>query len=231
MTDNTLPYHIVTEENTLYLKWFGVPFYISMLLLFSKITVYLTNTSFYTTPLSWFCDMLIFYAWHVQAHYKLPFIPFNSLCNEYHNLHHYTFFPANYFYGSTKAKEWKDKNKTSKSYLIFQSLPLHELSFFDSLKNESFALFFVFVKILIMYIFIKLSVLTIIMTLIQGLLVNFIGNYLHLSFHVENHFLNKYKLYRELKYLHYLHHKGDTKHNYGIFFFGFDKWFETYKRK
>jgi sterol desaturase/sphingolipid hydroxylase (fatty acid hydroxylase superfamily) len=66
------------------------------------------------------------------------------------------------------------------------------------------------------------------MATFQGAIVNFLVNYLHMSFHVENHWMNKYTLYLELKYLHYLHHTGDTKHNYAICFFKIDKMFETY---
>lgn len=232
--DNTSPLltleEMFKEHDTLYLKWIGAPFYLCMLALYSYITVQLTGTSYWVTPISWFVDMLIFYAWHVQAHHRLEWIPFNELCHKWHNDHHFKFFPANYFYGSEHAKEWIEGSNKG-LYLISQSLPLHELSFFESLQNESFGLFMAVLTTLVKYYVICLPIPVIVATLIQGFLVNFVGNYLHLSFHVRNHWLSNYKLYRELKWLHYLHHCGDTQHNYAIFFFGIDKMFETYHKK
>lgn len=201
-----------------------------MLILYSHITVSLTGTSYWTTPISWFVDMLVFYAWHTQAHERLEWIPFNKLCHDWHNDHHFKFFPANKFFGSEHAKEWREKAGKG-YYLASQSLPLHELSLSESLQNESFGLFMAAIVTVIKYYVFGLTWSTILSTLIQGFLVNYIGNYLHLSFHIKDHFLSRYKLYRELRWLHYLHHTTDTKHNYAIFFFGIDKMFETYKRQ
>lgn len=204
------------ENNTLHLKWIGAPFYVSMIILYSWITVQLTGTSLWTTPISWFVDICIFYTWHTQAHHVLPWIPFNNFCHKCHDLHHFHFFPANNFYGSKHATEWRE-NANKGFYLLNQSLPLHELGFLESLQNESFGLAMAVISTFIKYKVLDFSLPTLIAMIIQGTLVNFIGNYLHLSFHVENYWMNEYKLYRELKYLHYLHHTGDTKQNYAIF--------------
>jgi sterol desaturase/sphingolipid hydroxylase (fatty acid hydroxylase superfamily) len=214
---------------TLNLKWFGAPFYIFMLCLCSYLTVLFTNTSYFVMPISWLVDMFIFYAWHVQAHHRLEWMPFNKSCHDWHNLHHHRFFPANQFYGSKNAHEWIEIYK-NEWYLIMHALPLGELKPHESIQNESFGLFMVILVTVLKYFVFNLPIPVIIATLIQGFLVDFAGNYLHLSFHVKNHWMNKFEVYKELKYLHYEHHKGDTKHNYAIFFFGFDKMFETYLR-
>lgn len=216
-------------KGTKNIKWFGYPFYISMIYLYSYLTKYFTGCSLYITPISWFVDMIIFYAWHVQAHHKISWIPFNESCHNWHNLHHQRFFPAKHFYGTDKALEWINGCK-NEWFLIRHALPLGELKPAESIQNESFGIFMAIIVTTIKYFVFKLPTNVIIATIIQGLLVDFAGNYLHLSFHVKDHWLNKFETYKELKYLHWEHHKGDTKRNYAIFFFGLDKMFETYVR-
>lgn len=217
-------------KGTINLKWYGYPFYFSMICIYSYIATIFTNCSFWITPISWFVDILIFYIWHVQAHHRIDWIPFNKSCHNWHNLHHQKYFPAKHFYGSVHASEWI-KNYSNELYLVIHSLPLGELKPLESIQNESFGLIMLTIITFIKYFIIGLSLDIIIITIIQGLLVDFIGNYLHLSFHIPNHWLNKYEVYKELKYLHYEHHKDDTKRNYAIFFFGVDKMFETYVRE
>ena len=93
-------------QGTKNIKWYGYPFYFSMVYLFSFLTNKITGAPLYITPISWFIDMIIFYIWHVQAHHKISWIPFNTSCHNWHNLHHQRFYPAKYFYGSDKAGEW-----------------------------------------------------------------------------------------------------------------------------
>ena len=42
-----------------------------------------------------------------------------------------------------------------------------------------------------------------------------VGSALHSSFHVKGFELECYKWYQELRALHYIHHLGNTQHNYG----------------
>lgn len=218
-----------TVKGTQNIKWFGYPFYISIIYLYSYLTNYFTGCSLYITPISWFVDMIIFYTWHVQAHHRIDWLPFNKSCHDWHNLHHQRFFPAKHFYGTDKALDWINGCK-NEWFLIRHALPLGELKPAESIQNESFGIFMAIIVTIIKFFVLQLPLNVIIATIIQGLLVDFVGNYLHLSFHVQNHWLNKFETYKELKYLHYEHHKGDTKRNYAIFFFGLDKMFETYVR-
>lgn len=211
------------------IKWYGYPFYIFMIYLYSLITNKITGASMFITPISWFVDMIVFYAWHVQAHHRIEWLPFNESCHNWHNLHHHRFFPAKHFYGSDKAIDWIT-NCQNEWFLITHALPLGELKPIESIQNESFGIIMAIVITGIKYFIFGLQINIIAATIIQGILVDFVGNYLHLSFHIQNHWLNRFETYKELKYLHYEHHKGDTKRNYAIFFFGLDKMFETYFR-
>lgn len=48
-----------------------------------------------------------------------------------------------------------------------------------------------------------------------------VGSALHSSFHVKGFHLECYSWYQELRTLHYIHHLGNTQHNFGIFNIGF----------
>ena len=54
-----------------------------------------------------------------------------------------------------------------------------------------------------------------------------IMNALHMSFHVRNFHLEKYAWYRELRTLHYIHHLGDMKTNFGMINLGIDGFFHS----
>jgi hypothetical protein len=52
-------------------------------------------------------------------------------------------------------------------------------------------------------------------------------NALHMSFHVRNFHLEKYKWYLELRTLHYIHHLGDMKTNFAMMNLGLDGFFKS----
>jgi len=60
------------------IKLYGYPFYIMMICLYSYLTNKFTDASMIITPISWFIDMIIFYIWHVQAHHRINWLPFNK---------------------------------------------------------------------------------------------------------------------------------------------------------
>lgn len=220
------------KEQTINIKLLGIPLYLVCLGIYSKVTVIYTGTSFLTTPTSWLFDLVTFYLWHVQAHYSIPSIPFNSFAHSVHNNHHYLNFPPGYFWGSTSkfGLEWRARSK-KELLIIYDSLPLHELNLINSITNEFYAIVLYGLGILGKRYICGLDWLTIGFTIAQSFIILFLGNYLHNSFHTKSHWLEKYTIWRELRYLHYLHHCGDTKHNYAIFAFVFDKLFDTYKNK
>jgi sterol desaturase/sphingolipid hydroxylase (fatty acid hydroxylase superfamily) len=57
-----------------------------------------------------------------------------------------------------------------------------------------------------------------------------INNYFHDSFHIQEHFLNRFSAFRKLVDLHYVHHV-DMNKNFGIFTFMWDKVFKTFSDK
>jgi hypothetical protein len=53
-----------------------------------------------------------------------------------------------------------------------------------------------------------------------------VNDYFHDSFHVRKHRLNRYKWYKRLRRIHFVHHHQMGK-NFGIFWFGWDQIFGT----
>jgi len=219
------------KEDTVMLKLYGVPFYLMCLCLYSKIAMDLTGTSFFTMPTMWALTMTIYYLWHVQAHHKLDFIPFNNVATKIHHDHHFVNFPPNYFWGSTSEVGLKWRKQSKNTYLVmFDSIFFFCIDFKEAITNLFYAISLDLVLLFCMRVILNLPWSVIFMGNLQSFIVLSIGNYLHNSFHIKSPWLEKFKLWRELRYLHYLHHCGDTKHNYSIFAFVFDKIFGTYKK-
>jgi sterol desaturase/sphingolipid hydroxylase (fatty acid hydroxylase superfamily) len=65
-----------------------------------------------------------------------------------------------------------------------------------------------------------------------GCLVGFglLNDYVHDAFHVRRHWLQRFKHYRAVRILHFVHHH-DMGCNYGIFWLGWDKVFGTLKSR
>lgn len=57
----------------------------------------------------------------------------------------------------------------------------------------------------------------------------FANDYVHDSYHLRRHWLNEFRWYRSARILHFLHHSSTDK-NFGIFFFGWDSVFKTFRR-
>lgn len=58
--------------------------------------------------------------------------------------------------------------------------------------------------------------------------VSLVSNYMHDSFHVENHWLDRFRWHRLLRELHHVHHKH-TRKNLGIYMFLYDRLFRSFK--
>lgn len=66
--------------------------------------------------------------------------------------------------------------------------------------------------------------------LIEGIAIGLLNTKIHDYFHIRNHWLNKYSMFRRLKKLHWWHHKR-PKINHGIIWFVPDKLFGTFYEK
>jgi sterol desaturase/sphingolipid hydroxylase (fatty acid hydroxylase superfamily) len=62
----------------------------------------------------------------------------------------------------------------------------------------------------------------------EMLVIGWLHNYLHDAMHIRGHLLNRLSLFRRWNALHKQHHRNQQT-NFGIFGFGYDKVFGTYK--
>lgn len=125
--------------------------------------------------------------------------------NRAHMTHHLKLYPPSDFY----SKEYRDPGKDN-TVRIFAAaaLPLIALP-------------------IVLGVCGILSIGLTILVIIETLFIGWLHDYLHDSFHIINHRLNKYAIFKRWTQLHYLHHV-DMKTNYGIFSFHWDRLFRTF---
>lgn len=62
----------------------------------------------------------------------------------------------------------------------------------------------------------------------EAALIGYLHGYIHDSFHLTGHWLERFKHFSHLRALHFRHH-FNMKINFGIFWFGWDRVFKTFK--
>lgn len=124
-----------------------------------------------------------------------------------HLTHHNALYPANDYLSKVYRKAGKDDS--SIAFALF-AIPL----LFCPLLLAIFHL-----------LSFKLAFLSLFTMLITGAF----HNYIHEWFHIKDHWLNKLSWFKRLNELHYLHHIDQTK-NFGIFWFFFDRMFNSFKK-
>jgi hypothetical protein len=183
------------------------------------------NVAPYSMIIFYFLGLLAFYLWHTQAHYKFFW---NRTCYELHKKHHWVYYPPSQFFGTEEAKRlWPVDEYNLIKANSFIGRIRHLLPGHSNIMHEGL-LYVLGLSILAIAHLAGSSSNTLWCAFVGYLLMGFIANFLHSSFHVENHWLVRYSWFRDLRYLHYLHHKGDAKNNYSVLNFTFDKLQGTY---
>lgn len=65
---------------------------------------------------------------------------------------------------------------------------------------------------------------------VEGLLIGLLHDWMHTWFHLSGTRLLKYQWFRDLRELHFYHHRRMNR-NFGIYFFGWDRVFRTFRRQ
>lgn len=63
---------------------------------------------------------------------------------------------------------------------------------------------------------------------VQGLLIGLVNEYTHKAYHIQDHWLNRYGWFKTMKAHHWRHH-WNVRRNFGIFWFGWDRLFKTFR--
>ena len=120
-----------------------------------------------------------------------------------HMIHHWKIYPPKKY--SSDIYQSSGKDSTGKIFFLL-GIPFLLLPAFLYFSLFSF----------------KLAVLSVVAILALGL----VHNYIHASFHVTNHWLNKFETFRKWKFYHFIHHVHNKK-NLGIINFTWDHIFST----
>lgn len=135
--------------------------------------------------------------------------------------HHFVVYPPRYFFGNPKLK------KQEYVYDWTDYVPLARFKSLGALCHDGPMYLLAFGVIYIAY---KLgaSRASMIGGVLELFIVGSIAIYLHNSFHVKDHWLERFQWFHELRALHYIHHLGNANHNYALMNFGIDKFLHLY---
>ena len=124
-----------------------------------------------------------------------------------HHNHHYIQYPPNDFFSEAYRSAGKDN---SGKFFILAFLPM-------------IIGWFVFVFLAHISLVIGIGV------IIEMVIIGLAHDILHDAFHIQNHWLNKFAIFRRWVELHKIHHI-DVSKNYGIFDFLWDRVFGTFEK-
>jgi sterol desaturase/sphingolipid hydroxylase (fatty acid hydroxylase superfamily) len=99
----------------------------------------------------------------------------------------------------------------------------------DSIPWVLTIIFSGYIPSILVYLFNYIDISMMIYLLIYFTLHLFFISYIHDSYHIKDHWLNKYEWFKYNKHCHYIHHLDDM--NYGITNYVFDKMFGTFSGK
>lgn len=179
----------------------------SVLIFYSILASFFTGDAYCTQIIFYFVILALFYFWHWLAHQK-----FMGKMHKIHNEHHYLSFPPNKFYGS----EGTTKKVYGHDIPTFWQLMDPRISTNFNLVHEGILYLLILIITLIIKIILGYSNLSLFFFLLMATIMGSVGSALHSSFHVKGFELERYQWYLELRTLHYIHHLGNTQHNFGV---------------
>ena len=124
-----------------------------------------------------------------------------------HMNHHTKQYPP----GDLKSESYRSAGREDSTFIFTPILTL------------AFALF--------VYGLVKLNVEAglLVFVLAEALVIGFLHDWVHTQFHLTKTVLDRWGWFRKLRELHFTHHRR-MAHNFGIFWFGWDRVFRTYRR-
>jgi len=191
-------------------------FVYSLLFLYGLSFSYLFGTHWWEMY-AWYASGIgSFFIWHILAHQK-----WTGLMHQYHMEHHFVAFPPKYFFGNPKIKQ-EEKEYDWRDYL-----PLARFKSIGTVAHDG-PMYVLAIIVLVVAYKLGASKASLYGGMFELMVVGTIGVYLHNSFHVKNHWLEQFQWFHELRALHYIHHLGNTNHNFAVMNFSIDKFLHMY---
>lgn len=152
--------------------------------------------------LTFFVTTLFGYIMHWMLHQK-----WFGMFNKSHMIHHMKLYPIIDFFSVKYRRAGRDSTVL---FFLVAGCPLVILP-------------------IVLYLLGKIGLIAAILVAVEAITIGLLNNWFHDSFHITDHWLNKFNWFKNLIKLHQEHHI-DMRVNYGIFTFTFDKFFGTFKK-
>ena len=179
----------------------------SVLICYSLLASFLGGGRWYTQIIFYFVFLMLFYIWHWLAHQK-----FMGKMHKIHWEHHFESFPPSRFYG----KDGDCERLYGKQIPTLWDLLNPKRSTNFTLHHEGLLYVFLGITMVVARLVFSCSWTTLSFSVAMAATIGMVGSALHSSFHVKGFHLERYSWYRQLRTLHYMHHLGNTQHNFGI---------------
>jgi hypothetical protein len=194
---------------------FVLPLYVGIVAAYALGAAYVTGCAWYAMPVYYWLFMGAFYVWHYQAHTPVAWLPFNAACRAYHTQHHWVDYPPTAFFGTAAKRVAKARAVAA------QGAWTHALPLASSFAHEAL-LYVQLAVILVASAAAGVRWPTLAAAVLQAGIIGYVGNLMHESFHARDSAFARFRWWRELRALHYVHHLGSARHNYSIGNFAID---------
>eukprot|EP00567_Pseudictyota_dubia_P006065 CAMPEP_0197452350 /NCGR_PEP_ID=MMETSP1175-20131217/31832_1 /TAXON_ID=1003142 /ORGANISM="Triceratium dubium, Strain CCMP147" /LENGTH=305 /DNA_ID=CAMNT_0042985333 /DNA_START=1 /DNA_END=918 /DNA_ORIENTATION=+ len=152
-------------------------------------------------PMLYLMGLVVFHAWHWMAHQRWLLYPAYKV----HMYHHWRVYPPRRFL----SKVYKNDKEGRTAWSSF----CHDGPLYGGMLLNIIILWTVGA----INRWHDLSV-----AVLSYACVGSWSNWLHHALHIEGHWFERYVYFHDLRALHYTHHQGTAKHNYGFLDFGMD---------
>ena len=182
----------------------------------------LFGTSWYAIPLFYIVAMIAFYIWHWMAHQRWTFYPLNVMY-KIHMDHHWKIYPP--VKGKFLSKEYQ--------YKVENEDKAYQPGFFSFIKmivsEHELPMHIMLILIFVGAGYLGESTATLIGAFFFLAVAGWFGVNLHYWLHIENHWLERYQWFHDLRALHLQHHRGGAKQNYNMYSFVTDAFLGTFE--
>ena len=158
------------------------------------------GTPIWLTLFLYTMGLLVFHGWHVAAHQRWLCPPMYRV----HMFHHWQVYPPSRFLTRTYIN---DKAGRTRLGSLLHDGPLY-VGMLGSVAS--------------LYALDVLDVPGVVASVLTYAFVGDFANWLHHTFHIEGHFIERFVYFHDLRALHYTHHQGTARHNFGFLDFAGD---------
>jgi hypothetical protein len=155
---------------------------------------YFFGTPLWTLPELYLVGLIAFHSWHWASHQRWLLYPMWKL----HMYHHLVVYPPSRFF--SRVYEDDEGGRTILNTLAHDG-PLYAA---------------ILTNVAMLYRLDSFRPVDVIISLLVYGFVSSFGIWLHQAFHIQGHWMERFLYFHDLRALHYVHHQGNTQHNFGF---------------